>query len=108
DWSIDAPEHTSSLAADALAFVRPSDLVVTRHAAGAPGLATRIDRALVVGSLARLDLIPQNGPVGQIIEAHLPADEYRALGLKEGDPVLVSPRKARVFLETAEDPAALI
>ncbi|MDR2127498.1 MAG: sulfate ABC transporter ATP-binding protein [Burkholderiaceae bacterium] len=108
DWSIDAPEHTSSLAADALAFVRPSDLVVTRHAAGAPGLATRIDRALVVGSFARLELIPQNGPVGQIIEAHLPADEYRALGLKEGDSVLVSPRKARVFLETAEDPAALI
>ena len=38
----------------------------------------------------------------------LRAEEYRALQINEGDTVLVSPRKARVFLETTDDPAVMI
>ncbi|HRM54872.1 MAG TPA: hypothetical protein PLS11_13280 [Ottowia sp.] len=38
----------------------------------------------------------------------MPSDEFRSLGVKEGDTVSVSPRKARVFLEVAADPAAMI
>ena len=91
-----------------MAFVRPSDLVVSRYVAGAPGLAARLDRALVVGPIARLELVPAEGDTSQLLEAHLGAEEYRALQLKEGDTVLVSPRKARVFLETTDDPAAMI
>ena len=107
-WQIAAPEVANALDAEAMAFVRPSDLTVARYSAGAPGLAARLDRALVVGPLARLELIPHEQK-DQIIEAHLPADEYRRLGLKEGDAVSVSPRNARVFLEeTADDPAAMI
>ncbi|MDO5625389.1 MAG: sulfate ABC transporter ATP-binding protein [Pseudomonadota bacterium] len=107
DWQIDAPEHASALDAEAMAFVRPSDLAVAPYAAGAPGLAARLDRALVVGPLARLELTPRDQP-GQIIEAHLPAAEFHALGVRQGDTVLVAPRKARVFLETVDDPAAMI
>ena len=110
DWQIAAPEHAHALDAEAMAFVRPSDLTVAPYAAGATsGLAARLDRALVVGPMARLELTPREQP-GQILEAHLPADEYRRLGVKEGDTVLVATRKARVFLqpETADDPAAMI
>ena len=107
DWQIAAPEHADALDAEAMAFVRPSDLVVTPYVSGAPGLAARLDRALLVGPLARLELTPREQP-DQILEAHLPADEFRRLGVKEGDTVSVSPRKARVFLETADDPAAMI
>jgi hypothetical protein len=32
------------------------------------------------------------------LEAQLPADEYRALNLSEGDTVLVRPKQARVFV----------
>ncbi len=108
DWQLAAPEVAGALGADAMAFVRPSDLVVSRYAAGAPGLAARLDRALVVGPIARLELVPAEGDTSQLLEAHLGAEEYRALQLKEGDTVLVSPRKARVFLETTDDPAAMI
>ena len=107
DWQIAAPEHAHALDAEAMAFVRPSDLVVTPYRAGAPGLAARLDRALLVGPLARLELTPLDQPT-QILEAHLPADEFRRLGVQEGDMVSVSPRKARVFLEVADDPAAMI
>ena len=107
DWQIAAPEHAHALDAEAMAFVRPSDLAVTPYVAGAPGLTATLDRALVVGPLARLELTPREHPE-QILEAHLPSDEFRRLGVKEGDTVSVSPRKARVFLEVADDPAAMI
>ena len=107
DWQIAAPEVADALDAEAMAFVRPSDLAVAPYVAGAPGLAARLDRALVVGPMARLELTPREHPE-QILEAHLPSDEFRRLGVKEGDTVSVSPRKARVFLEVADDPAAMI
>jgi len=106
-WHIAAPEVADAMDAEAMAFVRPSDLAIAPHAAGAPGLPARLDRALTVGPMARLELTPRDQPE-QILEAHLPADEYRRLGVQEGDTVLVSSRKTRVFLETADDPAAMI
>ncbi|MBP7453415.1 MAG: sulfate ABC transporter ATP-binding protein [Ottowia sp.] len=109
EWQIPAPEVASGLDANAMAFVRPSDLVVSPNAPGASGLTARLDRALVVGPLARLELLATTGDQGdQLLEAHLPAEEYRQLGLKEGDTVRVALRKARVFLETADDPAVMI
>ena len=81
--------------------------VIALFRAGARGPAARRDRALLVGPLARLELTPLDQPT-QILEAHLPADEFRRLGVQEGDMVSVSPRKARVFLEVADDPAAMI
>ena len=108
DWQIAAPEHAHALDAEAMAFVRPSDLTVAPYAAGATsGLAARLDRALLIGPLARLELTPHDNP-SHILEAHLPANEFRRLGVQEGDMVSVSPRKARVFLEVADDPAAMI
>ena len=108
DWQIAAPEHAHALDAEAMAFVRPSDLTVAPYAAGATsGLAARLDRALLIGPLARLELTPHDNP-SHILEAHLPANEFRQLGVQEGDRVRVSPRKARVFLETVDDPAAMI
>ena len=35
------------------------------------------------------------------LEAHMSADRWAELGLKEGDKLLVLPRKARVFLQTS-------
>ena len=107
DWQIAAPEVADAMDAEAMAFVRPSDLAVAPYVAGAPGLTATLDRALVVGPLARLELTPREHPE-QILEAHLPSEEFRSLGVKEGDTVSVSPRKARVFLEVAADPAAMI
>jgi sulfate transport system ATP-binding protein len=106
-WQIAAPEHVHAMDAEAMAFVRPSDLTVAPYSAGAPGLAARLDRALVVGPMARLELAPAEQP-GLILDAHMPAAEFRALGVREGDTVLVLPRKARVFLQPVDDPATMI
>ncbi|MDR2991511.1 MAG: sulfate ABC transporter ATP-binding protein [Burkholderiaceae bacterium] len=120
-WSIAAPDHAGKQNAAALAFVRPSDLIVTLPDTPAPasasGLPAQLTRALVIGPIARLELLAlepaanteyDGSASGQILEAELPASEFRALGVREGDTVLVSPRKARVFLQTPDDPALMI
>ncbi len=100
--AIDSPEHQEAQNAKAFAYVRPHDLEVSRYEAGATGIVANLERAIVVGPIARLELLPVDPqqPSGHdpLIEAQIPAEQFRALGIKEGEQVVVSPRKARVFL----------
>ncbi|RYF30483.1 MAG: sulfate ABC transporter ATP-binding protein [Comamonadaceae bacterium] len=101
---LDSPEHSGARDAKALAYVRPHDLQVERYVAGASGIVAKLARVIVVGPTARLELEPtesnpDNPGSGTVIEAQLPAQQFRELGLKEGDTVVATPRKARVFVE---------
>ena len=102
--AIDSPEHSQAQDAKAFAYVRPHDLEVERWTPGAVGIVAELQRAIVVGPIARLELWPEDPaqPDGHdpLIEARIPAERFSALGLAEGDKVVVSPRKARVFLDT--------
>ncbi|WP_213958640.1 MULTISPECIES: sulfate/molybdate ABC transporter ATP-binding protein [unclassified Variovorax] len=101
---LQAPEHSAVQDSKALAYVRPHDLDISRYTPGAGGIVATLTRAIVVGPIARLELEPtesnpDNPGTGTIIEAQLPAQQFRDLGLKEGDTVVAQPRKARVFVE---------
>lgn len=108
--ALDTPEHAHAQNAQAFAYVRPHDLDVHRYehghevdAAGRPqGIVVRLDRAIVVGPIARLELMPVDTPAHEghdpLIEAQIPAQQYREMAFAEGDTLVVSPRKARVFL----------
>jgi sulfate transport system ATP-binding protein len=108
-----APEHADAQNAKAFAYVRPHDLDVRRHVAGQGldalgrprGIVVQLERAIVVGPIARLELIPAEAtqPPGKdsIIEAQIPAQQYREMGLREGETLVVTPRRARVFVEGA-------
>ncbi len=106
DVRIQAPEHRDAADAQAFAYVRPHDFEVQRYQAGAPGLVARLSRAIVVGPIARLELLreelTQAGGTA-VIEAQIPASQYRDLGLTEGDVLVLTPRKARVFVEGTPD-----
>ena len=71
------------------------------------GIIAQLDRAIVVGPIARLELIAVNGnqakspDAEQLIEAQIPAQQYKAMGLKEGETLVVTPRQAKVFLDYA-------
>jgi sulfate transport system ATP-binding protein len=110
-----APEHADAQNAKAAAYVRPHDMDVRRYlpgSAGQPvgptgGIVARLSRAIVIGPIARLELIPadDNQPPGDnpdsVIEAQIPAQQYRELGFREGETLVVTPRRARVFVEGA-------
>jgi len=93
--------------AKALAYVRPHDFDIARFAAGGSkpqGIVATIGRAIVVGPIARMELEPvetnpDNPGSGNIIEAQIPAQQFRELGLREGDTVVANPRRARVFVD---------
>jgi sulfate transport system ATP-binding protein len=107
--SIDSPEHADTQDAKAFAYVRPHDLDVQRYQPGLTGIVAKLERAIVVGPIARLELLPIDAaaPSGHdpLIEAQMGAERFKELGFKEGDKLVVSPKKARVFL-TPETTAA--
>ncbi|MFZ2294302.1 MAG: sulfate ABC transporter ATP-binding protein [Polaromonas sp.] len=106
---IDSPEHAGAQHAKAFAYVRPHDLDVQRYAPGAEGIVATLDRAIVIGPIARLELIPvdnhqqaDNLSADPLIEAQMPAQKFRDMDLKEGETLVLTPRKARVFVDVGE------
>ena len=107
---IASPEHADAQNAKAFAYVRPHDLDVHRYspgegidAEGRPrGIVVQLSRAIVVGPIARLELVPcdETQPSGDsVIEAQIPAQQFREMGFREGETLVVTPRRARVFVE---------
>lgn len=110
-----APEHASAQSLPAKAYVRPHDFEVRRFEPGAhaltgscAGMAVRLERAIVVGPIARLELLPMpgnetgdNAAAGGLFDAQIPAQQFRELGLREGETLCVTPLRARVFVESA-------
>ncbi len=108
---LQAPEHADAQDAKAYAYVRPHDLEVARYQPGQAGgsgggIVARLARAIVVGPIARLELVTvddsrpsDKAGADSVLEAQIPAQQYRDAGFLEGDTLLVTPRKARVFVE---------
>jgi sulfate transport system ATP-binding protein len=101
------PEHNDAKNSKAFAYVRPHDLDVQRYVASqnrgeqATGIVAKLTRAVVVGPIARLELVPLDASAAAgdgIIEAQIPARLYQELALQQGETVLLTPRKARVFV----------
>jgi sulfate transport system ATP-binding protein len=102
--SLETPEHVQAQDARAWAYVRPHELEVERWQPGSPGIVAELQRALVIGPVARLELWaeappPDVGAHEPLIEARIPAERFSALGLREGERLLLRPRRARVFLQ---------
>jgi len=94
-----------------VAYVRPHDLEVERYVPGSvtQGIVVQLERAIVVGALARLELVTAPGTTGarhalglandhpQTIEAQIPAQQFQGMGLRTGETLVVTPRRAKVF-----------
>jgi sulfate transport system ATP-binding protein len=100
-----APEHQGVQDAKAFAYVRPHDLDVRRYSNGDKGIVAQLTRAIVVGPVARLELEAlalAPGEEQRIIEAQISAQLFYQQGFKEGETLVVNPRKARVFVADAQ------
>ena len=106
---IDSPEHAGAQDAKAFAYVRPHDFDVQRYAPGAEGIVAQLSRAIVIGPTARLELTPSEdqrqagkGAEESLIEVQISAQQYKDMGLREGDMLVLSPRNVRVFVDAGE------
>jgi sulfate transport system ATP-binding protein len=101
---LSSPEHHDTQDAKAFAYVRPHDLDVRRYTSGRDdegGIVAQLTRAIVVGPIARLELVAAEGDGlsdQQIIEAQIPATQFYEQGFTEGETLVLTPRKARVFV----------
>jgi sulfate transport system ATP-binding protein len=108
---VNSPEHAQAQDAKAFAYVRPHDLDVRRYVAGEEqtidayqqqrGIPAKLVRAIVVGPIARLELLPLDASAagsGDIIEAQIGAQQFSEQAFKEGEVLVLTPRKARVFV----------
>ncbi len=114
---LDGPQgEPASDGTAAWAYVRPHELDVQRYAPGLAqdaqgrpsGIVAQLARAIVVGPIARLELVPEDGtqPADNagsdaLIEAQMPAQQFHAMALREGETLVVTPRRAQVFLDQA-------
>ena len=106
---IPSPEHANTQDAKAFAYVRPHDFDVQRYAPGLKGMVAQLSRAIVIGPTARLELTPSpdqktavSVAADSLIEVQISAHQYKEMGLREGDMLVVSPRNVRVFVDAGE------
>ncbi|GAA4018197.1 sulfate ABC transporter ATP-binding protein [Actimicrobium antarcticum] len=95
--TFDAPDHASAQDATGVGFVRPHDIEIDRYTPGAEGIIVKLRRAHAIGPLAQLDL--ERDDNREIIEAVIPNERFAQLNLKEGETLVVRPKRLRVFVD---------
>jgi sulfate transport system ATP-binding protein len=97
DVKFDAPQHADVQNGSGIGYVRPHDLDVERYVPGVEGVVAKLRRAHAIGPLAQLDL--ERADNGELIEAVLSNERFARLGLKEGETLVVRPRRMHVFVD---------
>jgi len=100
DAALEAPAQADAKDAPAVAYARPHEIDVQRYAPGAQGVRVQLLRALAVGPVARLELEREerDGVNPDIIEAEIPTELYRKLKLREGETLVVRPKRMQIYL----------
>jgi sulfate transport system ATP-binding protein len=85
-------------ARDATVFVRPHDLEISREPRGPESFEATVTRIHSAGPTARLAL---RTPDDEELVAHISLEQLDELAIEQGMPVIVTPRRVRVFSDGA-------
>jgi sulfate transport system ATP-binding protein len=102
--TVDAPEHADADDHPATVYARPHEIEIERFSPGQEGIPAVLQRILVIGPTARLEL--ERDDQAEIVEAEISADRVRSLNLRQGETLLIRPRKMQVFLGEKTTPDA--
>jgi len=94
--TLDVPEHFDAKDHPATVYARPHEIEIERFSPGQEGIPAVLQRILIIGPTARLEL--ELDDRADIIEAEMPTDRLLGLNLREGETLLIRPSKMRVFL----------
>jgi sulfate transport system ATP-binding protein len=98
DISFQVPDHAGVRDSKGIAYVRPHDLEIDRYTQGAEGIVVKLSRAHAIGPLAQLDL--ERIDNREMIEAVMSNERFSDLALKEGETLVVRPKRLHVFVDT--------
>jgi sulfate/thiosulfate transport system ATP-binding protein len=94
--TVNAPEHFDAEDHPATVYARPHEIEIERFSPGQEGIPAILQRILVIGPTARLEL--ERDDRAEIIEVEIAADRVRSLSLRQGETLLVRPNRMRIFL----------
>jgi sulfate transport system ATP-binding protein len=97
--SFAAPDHAEAQDAEGVGFVRPHDIEIDRYSAAAAGIVVRLRRAHAIGPLAQLEL--ERADNAQLIEAVISTERFAHLNLKDGETLVMRPKRFQVFVDQA-------
>ncbi|MDB5825629.1 MAG: cysA1 [Herminiimonas sp.] len=97
--SLPAPHHADVRDAQGVGYVRPHDLEIERFTTGAQGIVVQLKRAHAIGPLAQLEL--ERDDNAEPIEAVISNERFAALRLKQGETLVVRPKRMHVFVDEA-------
>ena len=89
-----SPDAAGEQDSEAVAFVRPHDIRVTRSASG-PALAAQVVRSNAAGPVANLELKRQDS--GEIFTVQLSKELFQELSPKPGEQVFVELKNVKIF-----------
>jgi sulfate transport system ATP-binding protein len=101
--SLNSPGHQFVQDSKAFAYVRAHDIEVKRYSTGDAGIKAKLTRAIMVGPIARLEFEPvdhHDFAKDTVIEAQLSSHLFAEQAYKEGETLVLTPRKARIFVES--------
>ena len=90
-----APETAGESDSDAVAFVRPHDIRITREPGGQTTFPARLIRCNAAGPLATLELERIHG--GGLFTAQLSKEEFQQLQPRAGEQVFVELKNVKIF-----------
>jgi sulfate transport system ATP-binding protein len=97
--NFEAPEHAGTQDSKGVGFVRPHDIDIERYTPDAEGIVVRLRRAHAIGPLAQLEL--ERDDTSQVIEAVISSERFAHLGLKDGETLVVRPKRLHIFVDEA-------
>jgi sulfate/thiosulfate transport system ATP-binding protein len=92
--AMDAPHHEIARPQRVRVFVRPHDLEIETQRNGHPAFAAVVTRVHSAGPNVRMELRANSG---ELLQAEMPPDRFRTLGIGVDSQVFVSPRTVKVF-----------
>lgn len=95
--TFDVPEHAQAQHESGTGYVRPHDLEVDRYVPGAHGIVAQLRRSHAIGPLAQLEL--ERADNADVIEAVMSRERFAQLNLRDGETLVVRPRRLQVFVE---------
>jgi sulfate transport system ATP-binding protein len=97
--AFDAPDYAQAQDAKGIGYVRPHDIEIDRHTPDAEGIVVQLKRVHAIGPLAQLEL--ERSDNSELIEAVISNERFTQLKLKEGETLVVRPKRLHIFVDEA-------